>query len=149
MHGYFWDVSRLREEMAKFAGGQFLMETKVGLVFRGEIRDWVIPDVNKKKILVYFNWLCEPRFGVDKFFTPKPKWILFNPPLGFQFLNVEFTCYYFQRKKLGREERIKMWTPQGEICRFFQKADPSNLKQQGDELLPCYKPSKFDSDPEE
>ena len=111
MHGYYRDRMRLNNKLATFDGGQFLIENKNGLVYRGEIRDWSIPDMSQKRILIFPSWLCEPSFGVDKDFKPVPKWVLVKPTLGFRFLNVEFTFYYFQRKREDREERIKMWTP--------------------------------------
>lgn len=146
MHPYLVDRGRLDKKLVDYAGGQFLMETKIedkeGMVFRGEIRFCSIPNMNQKLVLVYFNWLCERRFGTDEFLRPIPIWVLLKPPLEFQFLSVKFTSYYFQRKKEGREERIKMWTdPLGEVCRFFKKGDPSNLKQKEPcgEFSPCYK----------
>jgi len=144
MHGYYYDRTRLKKKLEKFNLGQFLMETKVGdkqgLVFRGEIRFCSIPDMDEKIVMVYFNWLCEQRFGVDQFFTPIPRWVLLEPPVGFQNLIVNFSSYYFQRKKEGREERIKMWSSHGEVCRFFKRGDPSNLEKKGDEFLPGYQP---------
>lgn len=153
MHGYFWSRKRLKEKLSEFTGGQFLMETKLeskeGFVFRGEIRDWSIPDMKKKRVLIYFNWLCEQRFGLDQFWRPVPKWVLLEPPPGSQCLDVQYKSYYLQRQKEGRKKRIKMWTPLGEVCRFYQKDDPSNLKQQEGEFLPCYEPSKPDSGPQD
>ena len=154
MHLYYSCRKRLKKELIKFLGGQFLMERKDGLVFRGQIRELFIPDMDKKVLRVGFDWLCEPHFGVDQFLEPKPKWVLLQIPPEFE-LVVEYTSYYFQRKKDGkdgkgiREERIKMWTPRGEACRIFQAKDPSNLKQQGDEFLPCYQPPKADAGPED
>ncbi|OGI95442.1 hypothetical protein A2917_02675 [Candidatus Nomurabacteria bacterium RIFCSPLOWO2_01_FULL_42_17] len=148
MHGYYWSRVSLEKELKKFAGGQFLMETKEGLVFRGQIQKWSIPDMGQRKVLVYFDWLCERRFGVDKDFKPISKWVLLEPPSGFQCLTIEFTSYYFQRKRKDREERIKMWTLLGEVCRFFQKEDPSNLRQQeSGEFLPYYQPPAPDAGP--
>lgn len=156
MHGYYWDRLRLKKKLEEFTGGQFLMETKEGLVFRGEMEKWFIPDMSQRRIFIYFSWLCERHFRLDELFRPVTKWTLLESPARSHCLNVEFTTYYFQRKRDGkdgkepREERIKMWTPLGEVCRFFKGNDPSNLKQQepGDEFLPCYKP-KPDSGPED
>lgn len=157
MHLYYTCRKRLLEEVnKKFLFGQFLMERQDGLVFRGQFRRLIIPNMDKKLVEVEFVWLREPRFvGVDKFCQPiPPKWVLVQIPLCFR-LRVEYTSYYFQRKRDGtdgkevREERIKMRTPRNEVCRIFQENDPSNLKQHGDEFLPCYQPPKADSGPED
>lgn len=162
MHGYFWCRKRLKERLKTFVGGQFLMETMVetevrsrvkatretskGLVFRGKIESCSIPDMTQKRVLIYFSWLCEGRFGLNELWQPIPKWVLLEPPLGSQHLDVEFTTYYFQRRK----GRIKMWTTtRGEVCRFYQSDDPSNLRREGDEFVPCYEPSGSASNPED
>lgn len=151
MHGYYWDRVRLKEKLEEFTGGQFLMETKAGLVFRGEIRDVFIPDMNRKQLFVVFEWLCEPRFGgLDKNSHPMQSWILLEPLAESQHLDVEFRFYYLQRKREDREERIKMWTVLGEVCRFFKKGDLSNLvKQKSGEFLPSYQPSALNLGPED
>ena len=59
MHGYYWDRQRLKNKLAAFSGGQFLIESKNGLVYRGEIKEWSIPDMEKKLVSVCFVWLCE------------------------------------------------------------------------------------------
>lgn len=135
MHGYYWDRQKLKDKLSAFSDGQFLLIARSGLILRGEIKGWSIPDMNKRRVVLSFKWLCEEHFG---------KW----HPSGSLNLDVEFRFFYFQRKKEGREERVKMWTTFGEVCRFFVKDDPSNLKQQNDEFMPRYK-HKHDSGPED
>ena len=152
MHLRYTDRRRLAGMLLKFYGGQFLEENKDGLIYRGEIESWVIPDMNRKQVRIRFKWLCEKRFGMDKnFFVPVPKWVLVKLPPNFE-LVVDYTSYYFQRerkiekpKKPARRARIKLFTTRG-ICRFFQKFDPSNLTQSEDEFLPCSFSPGSDSD---
>lgn len=149
MHGYFWCREKLKRKLEAFAGGQFLMETKQGLVFRGEIAGWSIPDMNRRRIVIQFAWLCERHFGIDARWNPVTRWVLLEPPTGSPGLDVEFTTYYFQRKRDDRGERIKMWNSSGEVCRFYTKDDPENLRQVGESFLPHYKPPKPDAGPED
>lgn len=144
VHGYFTSRKRLKKRLIEFKNGQFLMETKPGLVFRGEIRECQIPDMGKKRVLILFNWLCERRFSVDSTFTPIPKWVRLELPLETQLqLEVDYTSYYFQKE--GR--RIKMWTPQKEVCRFYKQGDNENLLQAGEEFVPCYEEKTPNSGP--
>ena len=129
MHGYYW--KRLNK-LAEFDGGQFSMETKEGLVFRGEIRDCYAPNDKNKRVLISFNWLSERRFVLDNYWKSRPKWYLIETPTGSPYLDVRFTTYYSQPD----EDRIKMWGELGEICRFFKKGDHSNLVRCGDEFVP-------------
>lgn len=135
MHGYFWDKKRLGKRLGKFQNGQFLMETKEGLVFRGEIKECVIPTGKNRQVLIAFNWLCEQRFVLDEWWKPVPKWTRVEPPIGSLHLDVTFSTYYIQYD----EERLKMWGEFGEVCRFFKKDDYTNLVQNGHEFVPYYK----------
>lgn len=146
MHGYYWDRVRLKNKLAAFTSGQFLIETKLQdeerLVFRGDVKVWDIPDMSKRRIVVYFDQLWEQRFGWDASISRRvSKWVSINPLS----MEVDYRYYYFQRERQDRLERIKLWTPIGEVCRCFRLGDPSNLKQEGGVFLPLYRPPKPDS----
>ncbi len=139
MHGYYWDKEYLKNRLAGFNGGQFLMETKEGLTFRGEIKECVIPSNKNRRVLISFNWLSERRLFLDEWWKPKTRWVLIEPPRGSSFLDVGFSSYYTQQD----EERIKMWGAFGEVCRFFKKEDHTNLVRNWDEIIPYWKLHKL------
>ena len=107
------------------------METKEGLVFRGEIKECAIPSNKNRRVLISFNWLSERRLFLDEWWKPKPQWVLLEPPHSSSTLDVGFSSYYTQQD----EGRIKMWGELGEVCRFFGKDDHTNLVRNGDEIL--------------
>lgn len=139
MHGYFWDKKRLEKRLGKFQNGQFLMETKEGLMFRGEIKECVIPAGKNRRVLIAFNWLCERRFILNEWWKPVPKWVRLESPIGSSHLDVIFSTYYIQYD----EERLKMWGELGEVCRFFKKDDHTNLVRTGDEIVSYWELHKF------
>jgi hypothetical protein len=134
MHLYYWDKKRLEKTLVKFIGGQFLMETKEGLVFRGEISEYFVPDNRNKMVIITFNWLSERRLVSDANWNLVPKWYRLKPPIGHSLMNVGFTTYYSQPD----EDRLKMWGEQGEVCHFFRKEDHTNLVSRGDEFVPYW-----------
>lgn len=156
MHGYYDKPSRLKEKLAEFVGGQFLLETKIGdkrgLVLRGEIIRFDIPDLTQRRVLIYFGRLWEQRFGVTELFRPVSKWILHEPPLTAQFVEVHWRWYYFQRKRVGekgkedREERIRIKTDQKEDLHIYKIGDPTNIIDKEGSFLPNYEPTKPISD---
>lgn len=131
MHAYRWDRKYLKDKLTEFDGGQFLMDTKEGLIFRGEIKECVIPNDKARRVLVSFSWLCERRLFLDELWKPKPRWVLIEPPHGSSFLDVEFSSYYTQQD----EDRVKMWGTFGEVCRFFRKEDHTNLIRDEDRIV--------------
>jgi len=136
-HLHRWDKGRLEKILGKFVGreAQFLMETKEGLVFRGEISDCLVPNDRNKRVFVYFNWLTERRFVPDEGGKQKLKWFLQDsPPGGSPLLDVGFAYYYSQPD----EDRLKMKGDRGEVCHFFKKEDHTNLVRCGDEFTPYY-----------
>lgn len=130
MHGYCFDKEKLKRKLKEFKKGQFLMETKEGLVFRGEIKECVIPDERYRKISMSFNWLCERIFILDALWEPVPTWVRLEPPIGSSHLDVEFSSYYIQHD----EERLKMWSTFSEKCHFFKWKDLTNLVLIGDKF---------------
>lgn len=140
MHGYFWDRKYLERKLTEFNKGQFLMETKEGLIFRGEIKECVIPSKKNRRVLISFEWLSERRLFLDAWWKPKPRWVLLEPPRGVPFLDVGFTSYYTQQD----EERIKMWGTFGEVCKFFRKDDHTNLVRNGNEIVPHWELHRLD-----
>ena len=132
MHLYYRSNERLRLALTEFTEGQFSMVTKEGLVFRGEIQSCVIPKNSLRQIFISFAWLCERRFVFNNLWTPKPKWSLLGPPTGESMLEVGFSFYYLQPE----EERIKIWSELGEVCRFYKKNDYTNLVRNGDSFVP-------------
>lgn len=133
MHGYHWDRKRLEGTLNEFAGGQFQMETKEHLLFRGEIADSIAPSSEIRRVLVSFVWLAERRFIFDENWTLRPKWFLLQQPAGLKspYLSVEFSYYYSQQD----EDRVKMRGTLGEVCHFYKKEDHTNLVCNGDEIV--------------
>lgn len=143
MHLYCKCRRRLKKEFEGFQDGQFLLERPDGLIIRGVTAGLLIPDTELCRVVVEFERLYEPRFGVDKYNNRRPIWVESNSPLGSKDLPLEYTYYYPQRERADRKRRIKMWSVHyDEVWHFFQRDDPSNLKQEGDEFLPFYQPSE-------
>ena len=132
MHGYYWDKEYLKNKLVEFNGGQFLMETREGLTFRGEIKECVIQSNKNRRVLIFFNWLSERRFFLDEWWRPKPRWVMLEPPHSSSTLDVGFSSYYTQQD----EDRIKMWGTFGEVCRFFKREDHTNLVRNNDTIIP-------------
>ncbi len=132
MHLYYFDKKHLEETLREFAGGQFMMKTREGLVFRGKVSACFVPSKMNKRVLVYFHWLSERRLVLDKWEMLSQKWFLVEPSIHPHFLNIGFTSYYFQPD----EERVKMWGEFGEVCHFFTKGDHTNLVSCGDDFVP-------------
>jgi hypothetical protein len=157
MHLWYSAPLRLQNKLPEFVGGQFLMERSWdGLVFRGWINDLSIPDIKRKLVRLEFSHLWEPYFGIDAFFTPVAKWklvTLLSTQVGV--MSLDYEKYYFQRKRVqdgmkpAREERVKLLTSRGEVWRLFKQGDPTNLVQQGAEILPCYKASDPEAGPDD
>jgi len=149
MHGYYFSRKRLTGRLPKFIGGQLLIE-KLGkpdgekfltaiertLVLRCEIENWEIPDIRKKRVLIYFGRMWELCFGLDESFKPVPKWVLIEPKLNSGYLDISYRFYYIQHRK----RRIKFLTTDNEVCRLYQESDPSNVHWE-EEVLPCYQKS--------
>lgn len=126
MHLYHVNLQRLRDRLADFSGGQFLMETKEGLVFRGEVSRCFVPEGQSKQVSVFFNWLSERRFVLDAGWSLRPKWFPLQPPNGLQIpyrLDLGYSSYYYQPD----EDRVKMWGERKEVCHFFMPWDHTNL----------------------
>lgn len=134
MHGYYWDRKKLEGILKEFDGGQFQMETKENLLFRGEIADSIAPSSELRRVLVSFVWLAERRSVFDENWTLRPKWFLLQQPDGLKspYLSVEFSYYYRQTD----EDRVKMRGILGEVCHFYKKEDHTNLVRQEDDLVP-------------
>ena len=119
--------------MEGFKGGQFRIESPNGATFQGIHSRVLIPDPKKRTFEISFEWIAGVRYILGEGWKPREYWgILDLPPTS---LTVKFSYYYFQRARRGvkgksdREERIKIKTPDGEICRFYKATDPLILTQ--------------------
>lgn len=146
---FSWEREKLKKKLNDFVDGQCLIEEGKN-VFRGEVIRYVIPDIKKRLIIVYFRWFYQ--LCVDD--TKVPKWVFQPPQKGYQVFPVPYRNFYFQRRienekgRENREERIKLKTEAGNIVRCFKKGDPSNFKKTNHPLLPDYEVLGSPDDPE-
>lgn len=141
MHGYYGDRKKLEGILKGFDGGQFQMETKEHLLFRGEIANSIAPSSEIRRVLVSFVWLSERRFVFDENWTLRPKWLLLQQPDGLKspYLSVEFSYYYRQPD----EDRVKMRGTLGEVCHFYKREDHTNLVRMEDGFMQYWKLHKL------
>jgi len=165
MHLYYFSPKRLLEEEvpAKFAGGQFLMKTRLtkkdkkllmskgvsersiqlilmtrvekneSVVLRGGISRLEIPDMKRKLVVVRFSWLCERHFRFDASESLVSRWELIPPPAEQGRQEIDIDFISYWFPKRGK--RLKMWTSVDEFCRFYKPGDPDNLAQSENDFI--------------
>lgn len=131
------DPELLRRILKDFVGGQFqLRRRRRGdyMHLRGETRSIVV--VNDPKIVsITFNWLLEERLVNNWFPLERP----FKSKLNGLKLTIPFDSF----RPHPDEERVKMWGGGfGDICRFYQPFDHTNLVWNGDELVTRFEKHK-------
>jgi hypothetical protein len=147
MHAYRWDTAKLSRKLEGFVGGQFRIENpKSGLVLQCQINHCTLPKLSQKRIEIIPEWMATRSFVFRDSWQPREHWVRINPPLGQPVMFLDFTSYYFQREhhgvkgKADREERVKLWTKQGEVCRFYQIGDPLILMEKDGSFVPSSPP---------
>jgi hypothetical protein len=148
MHAYRWNTAKLSRKLEEFAGGQFRIENpKNGLVLQGKLGFCTIPKLSQKQVVIRPEWLAERKLVLkDSWRTPEEHWEKLSLEISQTLIPLDYTCYYFQRAyrglkgKADREERIKLWTTQGEICRFYKIKDPLILVERGSGFVPSSPP---------
>lgn len=144
MHGYWRSRKRLLKKLGAFRDGQFRIESPNGATFQGEFSECVIPDLGIKALEVNFKWIAGLKYTLGEGWKPQEYWWKLDKPK--KPLPVKFTYYYFQRRRHGirgksnREERIKLLTPDGEVCRIYKVGDPLTLIESEGRFLPLSPP---------
>ena|ERR1700686_3609861 len=129
MHLYYSNLKDLEIGFNEYIGGQLQTKT-MDWMFRGEIKGCMA--INRTRIKISFNWLCERHFYFDNFGILQPKWSLLVAPPGLHHLDLELKYFYTQPD----ENRMKVKGKLGEICHLFPKDDHTNLVQCGDKFVP-------------
>mgnify|MGYP001572889612 CR=1 FL=1 len=132
------DCGLLKAILKDFVGGQFqLLRRKRGdcMHLRGEIQSIeVICD--PRTVVLTFNWLCEERLEHDWKLDATLKWFTLERPFKDEIGQLTLTIPFDSFRPHPDEERVKMWGGGfGDICRFYQPFDHTNLVQQGDEFV--------------
>lgn len=112
MHGYHRDAHLLETLVGRFIGGQFQIETRYGEVMRGEIAH---VNVSPGRVVIGLKWFYRRTAYLGLWVNPKTEFLCV--------LDIHYTSYYFQDKW----NRVKMWSDTGEVCRFFESDDHTNL----------------------
>jgi len=118
-------------EMPK--GTQCQMETKLGDVYRGQVK-CVRVSKNERKIIVILDWMCIKRSIFDKTEILRDRWFLVpQPPSGSHFFDIQYNVAYIQKD----EQRVKV-KGSGENCRFYREDDHTTLVKCEDEYISYY-----------
>lgn len=113
---------------------QCQMETKMGDVYRGQVRS-VLISREKRNIIVALEWFCIQRAIFDGQQVLRERWFpVPQPEKGSHCLNMDYGVYYIQKD----EGRVKV-KGSGEFCRFYRGDDYTNLVRYEDEFVPYCK----------
>lgn len=139
---YRWKPEVLSPLLPSFVGGQFRLaklshtdepKKKILINFQGEITSTEVPDMKIKRVVIFFEWLCERHFVFDRNGILQPRWSLIPPPPnGVQRIDFDFVVFYSQPR---RNDRLKLKGWGREFCRLYRKDDPKNLVRQGKEFV--------------
>lgn len=130
------DSELLKEILKDFVGGQFqLLRRRNGdlMHLRGEIRSIEVISETKTAVIA-FNWLYEERLVHNWALDATLKWSPLERPFAAE-LNgkLELRIPFDSFRPHPDEERVKMWGGGfGDICRFYQSFDHTNLVPHGD-----------------
>lgn len=126
-------------------GGQFQLRRRRGsdcLHLRGEIR--TIEVIHEPlTVNLAFNWLLEECPVHDWKLDASLKWFPLERPCREKMGELKLTLPFDSFRPHPDEERVKLWGGGfGDICRFYQPFDHTNLVRNGDELVTRFEKHK-------
>lgn len=126
-------------------GGQFqLIRRRKGdcMHLRGEIQSVEVVST-PKTVIITFNWLFEERLVHNWELTPTLKWFPLERPFQSEMNGLKLIIPFDSFRPHPDEERVKMWGGGfGDIGRFYQPFDHTNVVPNGDEFVTRFEKHK-------
>ena len=124
MHLIYWKTETLLPLLSRFVGGQFRLaklsateDTKYMMMFHGETKSIEIPDLKIKRVVIFFEWLCERRCDFGRSDKLQSSWSLLPvPPSGKLRLDIDYVTFYPQPTK--NRLKLKGWGKEALLSRL-------------------------------